>query len=509
MRFETRKPGLLVTLKKNVSRTTLDGDTPVSIRFSGATQSVDLTPYIGENNGVRVSKSVRDPAGSFSITMTDQLYYQDTTSYGDSLYGLIEPMDSIEIRMTGNAYKSAVGPTAQPPMMMRGFVSRVEITETMGADGKPQRTIVVSGQDYGKILQMMQVFYMPGVPSSDASYMTSFPFFAQFGVGNSIMPASQFVTQLFAKVINPYISNMRENASAASCSAPLVSITPDIIVSGGQVSPYGNGGWQGGTIYGLLMSLGDIGTWNEFFIEDREDGPYAVYRPNPFYAVDNTPLFTFPSGKFPVSNVIGRADVVSITAARSDANVANYFWVDCPRFNLNYEPTLRMVAVQANQTPQPGAPLQGPYVTGYPNVDPALYGQRKMWEQTNQGGNAETDNGNGTANGTPRFANQTDLSGWITQRRIDLIAQNKDNIVFETGTMRLKGNEAIKAGTYIQYKPGNVPAFYYVVSVEHDFAPFGSYFTTVQFERGTGFIGRVQQDAGSASPYLAEMVDQS
>ena len=130
-----------------------------------------------------------------------------------------------------------------------------------------------------------------------------------------------------------------------------------------------------------------------------------------------------------------------------------------------------------------------------------------MWEQTNQGGNTETDNGNGTANGAPRIANQTDLSGWITQRRIDLIAQNKDNIVFETGTLRLKGNEAIRAGTYLQYKPGNVPAFYYVVSVEHDFAPFGSYFTTVQFERGTGFIGRVQQDAGSASPYLAEMVD--
>jgi hypothetical protein len=210
-----------------------------------------------------------------------------------------------------------------------------------------------------------------------------------------------------------------------------------------------------------------------------------------------------------VTTVIGRADVVSMTAARTDANVANYFWVDCPRFNLNYAPTLRMVAVQANQTAQLGASLQGPYVTSYPNVNPALYGQRKMWEQTNQGGDAETNNGNGTQAGAPRLENENSLASWINQRRIDLIAQNKDNIVFETGTMRLKGNEAIKAGTYIQYKPGNVPAFYYVVSVEHDFAPFGSYFTTVQFERGTGFIGRVQQDAGSASPYLAEMVDQA
>jgi hypothetical protein len=130
-----------------------------------------------------------------------------------------------------------------------------------------------------------------------------------------------------------------------------------------------------------------------------------------------------------------------------------------------------------------------------------------MTEQTHQGGSGETDNGNGTPRSAQRINNKTSLGNWITQRRIDLIAQNRDNIVFESGSMRLKGNESIKAGTYIQYQPGNVPGMYYVVAVEHDYTPFGSYFTTVQFERGTGFIGRVQQEAGSASPYLAEMAN--
>jgi hypothetical protein len=507
MKVDTRIPGLLVTLKKNVARTTLDGKTPVSTRFAGQYPFVDLTPYIGENNGVRVSKSVREAAGSFSITLTDQLYYQGETCYGDSLYGLIEPMDSIEIRMTGNAYQSAAGPGAQPPMMMRGFVSRIELSEAMSADGKPQRQIAVSGQDYGKILQMMQVFHMPGIPNSDASYITAFPFFAQFGVGDNIMPADKFVSQLFSEVINPYIAKMRGDVSPAACSAPLQSITPDIQITGGQVSPYGNGGWMGGTIYSLIQSLGDIGPWNEFFIEDREDGPYAVYRPNPFLAVDGTPIFSFPTDKFPATTVIERADVVSISAVRTDAHVANYFWVESPRYNLSYEATLRMVAVQASQANPAGAATQGPYVTGYANVDPALYGQRKMTEQTHQGGNDETDNGNGTPSGTARINNQTAFESWITQRRIDLIAQNRDNIVFESGSMRLKGNESIKAGTYIQYQPGNVAGMYYVVAVEHDYTPFGSYFTTVQFERGTGFIGRVQQEAGSAAPYLAEMAN--
>jgi hypothetical protein len=37
--------------------------------------------------------------------------------------------------------------------------------------------------------------------------------------------------------------------------------------------------------------------------------------------------------------------------------------------------------------------------------------------------------------------------------------------------------------------------------VQHDFVPFGGYTTTVQFERGTGFIDRVQQNA----PYFSEL----
>jgi hypothetical protein len=508
MKFETRKPGLTITLIKNVSRITLDSSIPVASRYTGTTPTVDLTPYLGEHNSVRTNKSVREPAGSFSITLTDQLYYPGTTvvargptSYGDSLYALIEPMDSIEIRMTGNAYKSAIGPTQQPPIKMRGFVSKVEKSEAMGADGKPQRHIIVSGQDYGKILQMIQIFHLPGIPASDAGYITDFPFATQFGLANNIMPANEFVQGVFDKVINPYVQALLNNTSA--------KINTDIVVSGGQVSPYGTGGWNGGTIYSLFMSLGDIGPWNEFFIEDREDGPYAVYRPNPFYAVDNTPIFDFPDGKFPVVTIIDRADIVSITAARTDANVANYFWVDCPRFNLNYEPTLRAFAVQAAQQSAADSQTLGPYVTGYANVDPKLYGQRKMTAQTNQGGANEKNNGNATPKGAGRVENQGYLLDWIKQRRIDLIAQNKDNIVFEAGAMRIKGNENIKAGTYIGYQAGDVLCFYYVVSAEDDYAPFGNYFTSVQYERGTGFIARMQQDAESQSPYLAEMVDHS
>lgn len=503
MRLDTRRPGLQVTLHKNVGRTTLDGVTPVAGRFSGANPVVDLTPYLGEHNGVRVRKSVREAAGSFSVTLTDQLYYQGAASYGDSLYGLIEPMDSVEIRMTGNAYRQAAnGACAPMPILMRGFVSSIRELEAMGADGRPQRSIVVSGQDYGKILQIMQVFYMPGSPD-DANYLTSFPFFTRFGIGATMQNANDFFEQVFDQVVNPYIASMRKNADGSSSQAPLLPLATDFIAQAGQVSPFGTGDFRGGTIYSLIRSCGDIGPWNEFFIEDREDGPYAVYRPNPFYGVDRLPIFSYPAGKFPVAIKISRRDVVSSEAARSDANVANYFWCDAPRFNLNYVEAVRAMAVQASQD---GIK---PFVTDYRNVDPALYGARKMWEQTQQGGPLETNNGNGTPDGAPRFANQGDAVAWMTQRRLDLFNQNKDNVMLESGAMRLKGNEAIRAGTYLEYGNGDMQSLAYVVAVEHDFAPYGSYFTTVQFERGTNFVNRIQRNAGRDSPYLAALGDRT
>ncbi len=70
--------------------------------------------------------------------------------------------------------------------------------------------------------------------------------------------------------------------------------------------------------------------------------------------------------------------------------------------------------------------------------------------------------------------------------------------------MRLKGNEEIRAGVYLRLEHGNMESDYYVVSVDHEYLPFNSYTTSVNVERGTGFIDRIQQDGNS--PYYSEMV---
>lgn len=487
-RVKVRHPGISVKLIKNVGRSLLSGTATVSSRFSGQNKVISLERYLGDQGNVRVTKSVREPAGSFSITFSDRI----NIDAFDTVYGLIEPMDLVEIRMAG----TSASESRQVPVMMRGFVSSIRRTETMGNDGRPQRAIVVSGQDYGKIWQILQVFFMPNAPDS-GNLITSFPFFARFGLSMKTMRADEFVREVFEKVVNPYIVEMGAQDGNPNDSA-LRTITPDIQISDGVVSPFGAGAWQGGTIHSLLHEHCDVGPWNELYIEDRDSGPFVVYRPNPFKTADGR-SYVQPvlDGKEPITTVIGRDEIVSMSVERTDANVANYFWVDAPRFALNYSETLRAMTYQGD----PGSF----FVEDYGNVNPKLYGTRKMFESTQQGGNDETDSGNGTKAGSGRTAGYNNAVEWINARRQALVDQNKDNVIFEIGTMRVKGNENIRAGSYVRVNNGMMTPEFYGVTVQHDYLPFQGYFTTINFERGTGFIDRAMQGGGAASPYWQEM----
>lgn len=485
-----RHPKLQVTLLKNVGRKTheLATGVPTSKRFDGQAAVVDLTPYVGEYGSVRTSKTVHDPAGTFSLTLTDMI----NPDGQDSLYGTIEPMDAIHIRMIGDGYKAAAN-GGIIPIMMRGLVTEVRRQEGMGADGKPQRSVVISGRDMGLIWQQMEIFLMPNSPQANSALITEFPFFAQFGLALSVQPVEDFLQGVVDKVINPYLDSMRKQQGAGTVD-PIINFTTDIHVNDANVMVYGLGGWNAGTIYSLLMQYLDVGAFNELFVEDRESGPVIVYRPNPFFAADRK-KFILPSKEgYSVGVVdLDRPDVVSLTAVRSSDDVANYYWIDAPRVGLNAPENLRMSAYAGDPNSF--------YVQDYGNVNPNLYGSRRMVSATQLGGRGETNTGNGIPDGPENTASDTSAIGWVTTRRKQLIAQNRDNVVLERGSMRLKGNEQIRAGKYILLTHGNMRSLYYCVGVQHDYVPFGGYTTTVQFERGTGFIDRVQQNA----PYFSEL----
>ena len=159
MAFKTMAPEFRVTLYKTMARRMVTGGdgrkVPASERYSGGSRVIDLTPFFGEGSSLETSKSVRQPTGLWSMTVVDQMEAEKM----DSLYGLIEPMDVIEIRMRHRPDPAATG--MAPPVVMRGFVSSVNRDMSMGADGRPTRAVTITGADYGKVLEMIQIRYLP------------------------------------------------------------------------------------------------------------------------------------------------------------------------------------------------------------------------------------------------------------------------------------------------------------------------------------------------------------
>lgn len=477
-------PDISVTLYKTIKRTKLDSSVAVSARYQGIDQKIDLTPYMGEAGSVRLSKSVREPAGGFVVTLAD-IPYDGALSF-ETLAGIIEPMDFIEFRMRHSA-RSGGGDI---PVVMRGFISDVQRVEAIGPDGKPMRSVTLSGQDYGKLWQQMRIAYLPGYVIGQET-LSNFKLFERFGVGmKTTQKAGEFVTEVVQKILNPYLAAlMPENTPNPK------EIKLDISVKHGTTSVTGAQNRED-TIYGLLRFYSDVGIWNELYLEDREDGVYCVYRPNPYKSVAGK-MIQDDAPDVPVIDVLD-TDIISMSVGRSDANVANYYWVRGPVFELATDIYRRQAATRADD--------KTVLLKDYPNSAEKLYGIRLMFEETQQGGDDVNSfkSGEDAAGDAKR---DTSVANWINDRRRIMVEQNKDNVVFERGTIRMRGNEEIKAGNYIRVKRGSFQAEYYVVQHDIEYIPFQGFFSTLLLERGTGFIERAKREGGLDSPYFAELLD--
>lgn len=175
-------------------------------------------------------------------------------------------------------------------------------------------------------------------------------------------------------------------------------------------------------------------------------------------------------------------DVVAMNVMRSDQGVANYFWVS----NQSW-------AMVTNQT----AKEMAQYGTKdsfqqfeHPNCAMSIFGVRKMELQTSLGDPEFSYTESAKAETLAK--NRVLLAGWVEKRRNALVAMNRDNAVFESGTIRLRGNESIKAGMMLTITRGRMASQYYAHRVDHDFVPYQGFFTTVTVDRGTGFIDRTQ-----------------
>ena len=442
-------------------------------------RDIDLTPFLAEFGGVRVTKSVREPAGAFSITLADR----EHGAVLETLYAMIEPMDLIEIRFAHDpsAYLGASG--CRLPVIMRGLGSSVVRNEAMSSD-RPSRTVTIAGQDFGKVLQILRVYYLNNSVVGD-NILSELAFFQKYASKDDakIKSGRDFVTGIIEKVINPYLARLTAFSNGDRVGAKVINQMMPAASIEGAVSPYAVQNFSEGSLHQFLSSLLDVGAFNEMYVEDRADDVALVVRPVPFKGADGAYIQDYAAAD---SVDVPDLDVVALNVSRTDQGVANYYWVSSERWVL-------MANEDARRLAQTGT--AGNFILGdYPNCDPAFYGFRKMEVTTALG--PEDASYSDALTKDQRRAETGNLSAWIDRRREVLAKMNRDNVLFEQGTLRLRGNEAIKAGVYLRILRGPTDAVEsecYATSVTHDFLPFGSFTTTVTFERGTGFIARAQK----------------
>ncbi|EJG5414276.1 hypothetical protein NAD41_000877 [Salmonella enterica] len=497
-RFAT--PRISVRLYKSIMRTTSDEGLSVSERYAGKEAFIDLTPFLGDGSSVTTTKGVRQPAGAFSITFADRPNVAGS-SMGpavldaslETIYGLVEPMDIVEIRMWGGE-----GRCPNPmPIKMRGFVSSITRRRTMAANGQPQRTVVISGQDYGKVLQTYQILFLPGYVGT-SPLLTGYNMYELFGdQQRNTITAADFLKVMIEKVINPMLNTL------IPPNSPMPrQITPDVQgVEGMLNNSYSN---TEGSVLDLLNQHLDIGIWNELFIEDREDGVYLVLRPVPAYDLQ-TGNSTQPLQVPAVIGTIPDNDIVQLEQSRDDENVYNFYWVTANRFDLVDDMTRRLEAFSST----PGKHDPTVDMMDYSNSRYDYYGTRPLYadatlappDVTNMSGGLQPD---------AQESRAGDIVSWITDRRKVLNLNNKDNVVLEQGSMQVKGGptrpastELLRAGDYVEVLDGVTSWMGYAFEISDNFAPYQSYSTSIRFDRGTGFAARVSESSGH-SPWLSD-----
>lgn len=470
MTVKTYNPKVSVTLIKTV--TLKDG---TSARYQGGTGRFDLTPFLGESGAVRTRKSIHEPDGRFSITFPDKMEQRTQ----DSLYGLLAPMDIIEIRGTRRPDLYPGGPD-RLPLIMRGIVSSVSRGEGMGDDGKPSRTVVVHGQDAGKFWIMHTILFEVAA-AQEQPMLLDFSLNSALGLDTRVYGLSDYMTTMVNQVMNPKLA-----AFSKVSGQEIAPFAIQASVKRGAVIPQKDAPFTG-PIWQLMERYAER-PWNELFIVDEETGPVLVFREVPFRDTNGKTIM--PDAVSTGTWIAGWEDVIQWNVTRSDAGIANFFWVPPGASMLD---TNQVVTVASWQN---GQPLD----FNYANNLPTLYGVRKMEVPTRV---VPTDLSELPSKLPPeqKAAADQQYVAWHLQRMNDLKALNRDNVLFEQGIAVVRGSELAQIGQYLSVTRGKLTFEAYMSTVEHAIVPLQSWTSTLGLERGTGFLERARY---AGSPYLAE-----
>ena len=324
-------PEIIVTLKKTTSR----DQSGKSERYTAGPKAFDLKPFLTDESSVTFSRQINAPAGSFSIALGDRGMMHDKTF--DSLYGIAEPMDVIEIRMarSPHEYKGKL------PLVFRGIITEVKRDESIGQDGKPNRTVTLAGHDWGKFLQIIQERYIPGNPLSEA-WLSGLVMQVHYGIPYAILSAGDLITQMVQKIGNKFLADY-------NCPDVIPPFLIDVTGADPEDMAFTQGiqAMPNGTLWDFLKTYGDIGPFYEMFIDDTEAGPTLIYRKPPFFTADGDLIY----GTLPDSINIDPNQVQRLSVSRSDVDVANWIWISMKRLSLVTNRDAILISMGANLHP--------------------------------------------------------------------------------------------------------------------------------------------------------------
>lgn len=431
---------------------------------------------MGENTTVTVSKGLYDPAGEFQIAIPDkpiELRISDEAgvriTQRDSLYGFLEPMDRIEIRMNRDQLT-----TGTMPVVLRGFVRGIGREEAMSPDGKPIRSVVISGHDCGCAFTIMQMDVITAILNGSWPYggnLLGAWSALLLTTGGPEMNAAKLAlpefVRLCAQTVEPILDQVGLRFAIDTGFAP----------ANEEVSAMSLPSFEG-PVWNALSRMVDR-PWNEVFVREGVDLPEVVCRRTPW--VDpNSSRISAERVEALGSRMRGidMKEVIELRAHRDDSEVVTAVMVR----SAVAHPFENQLALTLQD-----APIDNP------NNSPAMFGWRAAQMESML-------SSNGAPQGNPevRFIALNDsLNTFLIQRREWLKTMWSRNADLEHGSLLIRGRSTIQIGDYIHVRRGGdagVDWVAYVVRVTHQYMPFNKYITTLEYIRSTQYLRRADAD---------------
>jgi len=420
---------------------------------------------------VRISthKRLGEAAGSFSLSFVPRALSDIPNAGG--WQDVVEPQDYVEVFMW-------VPPRKPEIPVMRGWIDTVA-EEFDIASGIPQRSITITGRDYGKLLLITCPYDIvsDAVPVDILKKMHE-GYYELFGWANydpNARPPSEsppmaenqitdgpayrpheMLDIMFRKFYKPQESLI---LAALGGNLPPLLFQPDVDRDPLEnlLKTFDPSFFQRATVPFIniwdLMVIYQHKPWRELFVREDVDLPLLIYRPTPWLDLNGNYVQGEPTGPFAIWP-IHETDIVNFSLMRTEAQLKNYFFT--------YPEGYGAFAVLVKEFPRPFEgfflPPDNPYLEDKPfDISTSLAGQgraaladyHRYGFRLAEYSTPYLDWTRNTSAATlpSRIADVREQGRKWNQR---VTAAFRYNHLVESGAITLKGDERIQAGDYLR-----------------------------------------------------------